>query len=722
MRYTILLIVGVALGGWVPALAVGEDLALLPASQPAERAEPIVTSAPAESEPETTPLPEDSSVSVEPSAPKRNYFALDEFSAELGFEALGQQRTVRTDSQGFGQPRFARRDKISRFEETLGLAGSGSIIDERTLLYDAMVRLGLSQERYDVTRPGPNDSTRPDGSILEYDLSLRALPAGKITATAGASQLDDRLPRPFLPSLDRRRERYGVELSYNDDKLPMQLSYEHLYDRMSSGVRDLMDDEEQGEDTLRYEATWQPTDDHSLSLEAEYERRSDRYSGTRTRFDTTRNYFSLNDSIRFGEKRQSQFDGLFRIEDEQGDLARDVMELAPRLRLQHTDDLFSYYKAQYLKQSYGDLETTTHRGDIGLTHTWRDMLTSTGGLYGLRQDSDQGYALDEWGALADFTFRKSHANGEFSTNLAYLHSESRTNDGRRGGVVVDEAATFRDPLPVYLYQWHVNRFGILVRDSESPFYFIEGLDYWVVQIGDITTLSRNPLGRIRNRQTVLVSYTHRAFDNFEVTRDRVDLRVQDDLKLGLTPYYAASLQDEKLSEQDFVTFTDRNINRHRIGFSYRKPLWSVGPEYEYNDDSIDPYQAGHLTGNAVLFDAAPHSLNADMRLSYFDFRGNGFLQHHFTTLLDTGLTHRYVMSTRLESDTSAKFRYENDSLFGETVGVDLRTALTYRIGEFALSVEAEYEMLDLPSSTDNSAGVWLKIRRTIPIIGQRRQP
>lgn len=719
MRYASLLIVGVALGSWALARAEGEELALLPASQPAENAAPIPTSAPAEPEPESAPNAEESSALPESSTPRRNYFALDEFSAELGFEALGQQRTVRTNAQGIGQPRFARRDKISRFEETLGLAGSGSIIDERTLLYDAMVRLGLSQERYDVTRPGPNDSTRPDGSILEYDLSLRALPAGKITATAGASQLDDRLPRPFLPSLDRRRERYAVELSYNDDKLPMQLSYEHLYDRMSSGVRDLVDDEEQGEDTLRYEATWQPTDDHSLSLEFEHERRSDRYSGTRTRFDTTRNYFSLHDNIRFGEKRMSQFDALFRVEDEQGDLARDVMELAPRLRLQHTDDLYSYYKAQYLKQSYNELETTTHRGDIGLTHQWRDMLTSTGGLYGLRQGSDQGYDLDEWGALADFTFRKSHTGGEFSTNLSYLHSQSRTNDGRRGGVVIDEAATFRDPLPIYLAQRHVNRLGILVRAAEAPFYFIEGLDYWVVQIGDVTTLSRNPLGRIRNRQTVLVSYTHRAFDNFEVIRDRVDLRIQDDLKIGLTPYYAASLQDEKLSEQDFVTFTDRNINRHRIGFSYRRPRWSVGPEYEYNDDSIDPYQAGHLTGNAVLFDAAPHSLNADMRLSYFDFRGNGFLQHHFTTLLDTGLTHRYVMSTRLESDTSAKFRYENDSLFGETVGVDLRTALTYRIGEFSLSVEAEYEMLDLPSSTDNSAGIWLKIRRTIPIIGQR---
>jgi len=676
---------------------------------------------------EPTSQPDDSTevvpgIEAESAQPvQKNYFALNELTAVLGVEGSAQRRTVRTDANSFNFSSFGRRERITRLEETLGLEGSGFIFDERVLQFDAMVQLGLSQERYDVTRTGRNDSTRPDGTLMEYDLRLRAFPAGKVSATAGASQLDDRLPRPFLPSLDRRRERYGVELFYNDAKLPMQLSYEHLYDRLSSGVRDLVDTEEQGEDTLRYEATWQPTDQHSLSLEYEYERRNDRYSGTRTKFDTTRNYFAINDTIRFGPKQQSQFDGFFRVEDEQGDLARDALEFAPRLRLQHTDDLYSYYKTQYLKQSYGELETDTHRGDIGLTHIWRNMLTTTGGLYGLQQNSDRGFDMTEWGALANFSFRKPHTGGEFSTNLSYLHSESRTDDGRQGGVVVDEAATFRDPLPVYLAQRYVNRIGILVRDSEGPTFYIEGIDYWVVQLGDVTTIGRNPLGRIRNRQTVLVSYTYRTFDNFKVERDRVDLRVQDDLTIGLTPYYSVSLQDERLTGQDYLTYTDRNINRHRVGFSYRQPRWSVGPEYEYNDDSIDPYQAGHLNADVILMQAAPHTLSADLRASYFDFRGNDFLQHHFSTLLDAGVTHRYVLGERLETGATAKFRYENDSLFGETVGVDLRASMTYRIGEFSFLLEAEYEMLDLPSSTDNSAGVWFKVRRTIPIIGQQRR-
>lgn len=698
MRYRRLVVLGAVLAcAWTSA-APAEDSA--PAtSQPVEEIQIP--------EPEETP------------APQKNYFALDEFSAELGIEGFGQKRKVRTDARRPYYSAFDRRDVTRHLEETLGLQGSGYLIDERTLQFDSMVRLGLSQDHYHTTRPGPNQTTGPDGTLLEYDLRLRALPAGKISATAGASQLDDRLPRPFLPSLDRRRERYGVELSYNDEKLPMQLSYEHLYDKLSSGVRDLIDTEEQGEDTLRYEATWQPTDAHTLSLEYEYERRNDRYSGTPTTFDTTRNYFSLNDSIRFGPQQQSQFDGYFRIEDEEGDLARDVMELAPRLRLQHTDDLYSYYKTQYLKQSYGELETETHRGDIGLAHTWRDMLTSSGGFYGLQQNADHGYDMTEWGALANLSFRKSHTSGDFSTSLAYLHSESRTDDGRRGGVVIDEAATFRDPLPVYLSQRNVNRIGILVRDSERLNYFVEGLDYWVLQLGDVTTIGRNPLGRIRDRQTVLVSYTYRTFDDFKVNRDRVDFRVQDDFKNGFTPYYALSLQDEQVSSQRYLTFRDRNIHRHRVGFTFRKPRWSAGPEYEYNDDSIDPYQAGHLTGDVVVMQAAPHSLNADLRASYFDFRGEDFLRQHFTTLLDSGLTYRYALGDKLESGATARFRYENDSLFGETVGVDLRASMTYRIGEFALMVEAEYELLDLPSSTDNSAGVWFKVRRNIPIIGQR---
>ena len=230
------------------------------------------------------------------------FMSIDELTADIGFESELMKRTVRTDSLGPGRPRFAQTNKEYRFQETLGLTGRGSLIDERVLLYDAMIRGGLSQERYTEDGAGLffDQARSPNGTIFEYDLRLQAFPRGKVSGTGYASQLDDRIPRPFLPSLDRTREKYGAGLFFNDPKLPMRLTFDHLYDDITSRTNYLQDDEEQAEDTLRYEATWQPTENHALTLEYEYESRSDKYSGTNTRFDTTRNYFSPNHRIQAG--------------------------------------------------------------------------------------------------------------------------------------------------------------------------------------------------------------------------------------------------------------------------------------------------------------------------------------------------------------------------------------------------------------------------------------
>ncbi len=280
--------------------------------------------------------------------------------------------------------------------------------------------------------------------------------------------------------------------------------------------------------------------------------------------------------------------------------------------------------------------------------------------------------------------------------------------------------TFRDPLPAYLAQRNVQRFTIIVRDPVGIRLFLEGRDYLVLRTRDCTALQRMPTGFIADRQTVLVSYTYEVSDNFQINRDRIDLRVQEDLKFGLTPYYALSWQDEQIDPQRYLTYGDRNINRNRLGAIYRRPRWSIGPEYEFNDDSVDPYQALHLNGDVILLQNERQQLNARSSGSYFRFEGLDELEARYSSLLDMGLTHRYILAPRMEVSSSALFRFENDSLFGETQGVDLTSSVTYHIGQLTFSIEAEYDMLDLPASTDNSLGIWLKVRREIPIIQRPR--
>ncbi len=686
-----------------PAAAFAEE----PTTQPAGE----LVDQPAEG----VPPPEE----IEPATKKKPALALDEFSAFLGFEAEAEKRTVRTDSRGLYNPRFAQTNKQYRFEETIGFEGRGSIIDERVLTYDAFARFGLSQERYTEDRPGPDEVRTPDGTILEYDLNFNILPRGKISANVFASQLDDRIPRPFLPSLDRRRERYGTGIFYNDPELPMSLTYEHLFDDLTSGSRNLVDDEERGEDTLRYEATWQPTEHHALNIEAEHERRSEQYSGTRTRFDTERNYLGLTDTIQFGRQRRHRLDTYLRLEEESGDLQRDAFELSPLLRLQHTDSFFTTYRAQYLSESYANLEVDTLRADWTAVHQWRDMLTTSLGIYGLQQQADRNADTTEWGTLFNAAFTRPNDLGRFRSHFSWAHSNSRSDDGGRTGIIIDESVTFRDPLASILSQRNIDPLSILVRGADRATIFLPGFDYILERNGDATAIRRVANGRILNNETVFVSYTYSGFRDFVIGRDRIDWRIQQELMEGLDVYYALSLQDEDVNRSRYLTFRERDINRHRIGITRRRPRWSAGLELEYNDDNIDPYQAAHANADAILYEDARHQVNARGAYSFFRFDGLDYLDPRQTQLLDVGLNWRYTLGRQLEAAAAALYRYQDDSLYGITNGVDLTASLAYKIGEFSVLVEAEYDMLDLPQSSDDSVGVWLKLRRDIPIIGRR---
>jgi hypothetical protein len=384
--------------------------------------------------------------------------------------------------------------------------------------------------------------------------------------------------------------------------------------------------------------------------------------------------------------------------------------------LQHTDALSTNYAAQFVKDSFQELTTETWRGEVGMTHQLRDWLTTTVQVYGLQQQADKNADVFEWGGLLSTAFAHDNPLGRFSANLSYNHTQSEARNGARRGIVIGESATLRDPLPTYLAQSDVDLLSLVVTDAERKRTYLPVRDYVAMKVGRYAAIIRVPTGEIADRETVLVSYTYQVADDYRIRRDRLDVRLQQDFKFGLSPYYAGSFQDEDHDRSDFLAFRERDVVRHRLGATYRRRLWSVGAEYEYNDDGIDPYQALHANGDAVLWQKATNQLDAKSTLSHFRFWGAYDLPEHQTTLLDVGGSYRYLVARDLEASATALYRYEDDSLNGLTHGADLSAAVDWRIGYFTLRFEAEYDLLQLPGSADNSASFWIKLRRDIPVI------
>ncbi len=697
-----------AVGGETPIAPAASD-GQSPASQPAATSAPIAADASGAAAPADPPA-----------TVAERVFHFDELAFDLSAEAEWQRRQTITEA---GRPDFRRRIQIDRYrrvEETGGLRGEGNLFDERVLKFSFDGRYGLEQQDHVEAGYLRDRSASPDGDLLEGDARVSLFPAGRITANAFASKRDDRVPRPFLPSLDRQRERYGAEVLYNDRVLPMRLSFEDLYEELLAPGRSL-DDERRTDRTLKYEATWQPSERHQLRLEYEYNDRGEQYSGERTRFDTTRNYLTLNHVVQFGADGRSRLETIARFQDESGDLSRDTYELAPRVRWQVTDTLAARAGAQFLKEKFEQQTIEVFRGDAGLTHVLGDALTSSVDAYGLRQQAEQGGDVSEWGGSAAWSLAKETGIGRFAANLTYNHVQSRDDGGDQDGLVLDESQTFRDPLPIYLNHRDVRPLSVIVRDSTRRRLYLPGRDYLILHTGRYTFIQRVLTGAIVDGQTVLVTYQYRTSQGLELSRDRVDLRIQHTFAGKITPYYAASFQDEDIDRQRFLPYDPRRVVRHRVGVEFRVRRISASAEYEYNNDSIDPYQAGHLNGDVALLEAADQSLSARGRASYFRYEGREDLAARDATLTDAGLNYRYLFSRSVEGNAAAAYRFENDSLFGRTHGVDLSASLNWKIGLFTALFEVEYDLLDLSQSSDGTFTAWIKLRRDFPIIA-RGQP
>lgn len=698
-----------------------------PATQPAPPAASQAGAAAPSSQPAGSAPPSSQPIDQPPS--RGPWFALEEMTADLGFDGEFHRRFSASDTRGYIPRRYRVTNEAQRYRETLGLSAQGWAVDPRVLDFDLSGRAGFSQESYFENRPGPDQSSSPSGDWLQYDARATLFPAGRISANVFAERNDDRVPRMFLPSLDRRRERYGAELIFNDRELPMRLSYEDLDEQLTSPYgswaqrtfgRDLYgeDDERWSDRRLGYEATWHASEQHELRLDYEYDDRREQYSGTDRRFDTTRNDLTLNDVVQFGADRRSRLETLARFQDETGDLARDTFELAPQLRLQHTDDLATTYRGQLLKDAFQGNDLTLFRGEAGAEYRFSDALSGSAGLWGLAQQVERGRDLDEWGALGTLAYDRPNAWGRLGGNLTYNHVQQRTPGDARDGVVIAEAITLRDPLPVILAHADVRRWSILVRDLDRRRVFVAGRDYVILPAGRYTAIARLPTGRIADRESVLVSYTYRTGQGYELGRDRVDLRVQQEFTGGLTPYYAGSVQDEDVDRTRFLQFDVRDVNRHRLGLRYRKPRWGASAEYEYNDDSIDPFHALHASADAAILQKPSQVLSAQGTFSYYRFSGADWLRRREASLLDLGLSYNATLTDQLALSATAAYRYEDDSIDGLTHGVDLSASLDWHIGLFTASLEIEYDALSVAGSNDDNVTAWVKLRREIPILAR----
>jgi hypothetical protein len=660
--------------------------------------------------------------------PARNLFSLERLEAALEISGEYEQRYVRTPG---ARPTFpgliprygGTRQRNTRwtFDEQLALDFAADVVDPSVLSLSGSLGLGLTQERFRETYLGRTDRDSNEGYLSTYDLRADFLRGRPLSGSVYGLRSQDRYSRPFLPSLREERNEYGAALYWTDDRLPMELTFDHReVDRM--GRRRQHDGERLTEDLLRYQATWITSPEHSMRLSYEFSKTEERYSGSRYQFDNTRHQFRIDDELLFGEQNEHRLDTVIRVQDEHGDYARDLVELGSRMSLRHSERLTTNYQYQFSRQEIGQIQIDTHRGDWQLIHQLYNNLTTTLNLYGMKERVEDDTETDTLGAIADVSYNRRNPLGVFSANLS-LTGESERTRGSGNRAVVAESAAFRDPLPVVLSRPNVLRWSIVVRDARRLRFYVPHVDYFITTVRDRTLLIRNPLGAIGINETVFVDYFYRPDRGGGVDTTRVDFRMQQDFDNGLTPYYHFEFrhEDRNFSSGQFVGFfpltqryydrtQDYESNRHRAGLRYRRDRLTAGGELEVLRDNIEPFTAYRLYSNFALLRQPGRTIDARVDWShyFFDSAGRGD-----TTVLELTLDGRVNLTRFVEAYLTGTFRHENDGTRGRGLvrGIDVEGGLSWAWNYFTLTASVEYDQLRIVGSQEEGLTVWLKVRR-----------
>jgi len=646
------------------------------------------------------------------------WFHLHTLSGYLELEGYyDQQRRRRETSRSSGafglRPREFRQDNVDwGFREKLGVELGGDLFHPHAFSFDGTFSVGLEQSHFRETVYSTVEEDSDTGVLLDFDLRGRFLQSGALNGEVYARRSDNRIPRRFLPSLDEERTLFGTRLSLRSDLIPMQFTIEReTVDR--DGDLDVYDQEETKETRLIYEADVLFTDFHTLRVQYEFNDLAEEIAGGDFRYRTRHHEWLLEDQLEFGPARRHRLDTTFRLQQESGDLARDLAEFSPRLTLKHNDSLTSYLSYQFLKEQYDVSGFDSHRGEYTLVHQLYESLTSTATLFGQYEDFDDDLEVYTYGGLLREAYRKKNPLGVFRAEVGYQWDQRKERNGADQEIQTRESGTFQDPRPIILSEPHVVLSTVVVTNTDRTRLYLPVRDYLVTRVQNSVAVHRVPTGDIADDQSVWIYYKFRRPTRSRTDTQRLDARVEQQFRFGLRPYYEFNFRHQQVSDpyEDVAWgwgLVEDNLTRHRVGADFTRERWSAGVEYESEYNRYDPFDAIHVNGQVTVLQTDRLNGSLSAMYSRFDFSEP---EERDVDLLDIGFDGQFDLDSRASLQFATAYRWENDSVDGVTHGVDLEATLVYLLGSTQIELTGEYDLLEIEGSPDDGMGVWLRVRR-----------
>lgn len=631
-----------------------------------------------------------------------------EFTDVGGYLEFVARQRIRdqTSKRGTGDT----RSEETIFEENFKLETEGYVYHPNFLEFTLGGLFGLLQHDFEDEFAGRRRTSGDSGTVLEFDINGQFLKKKKYPGTIFGRRYRALAPRPFQSSLEVTTTSFGLIWQYIDEKFPTSVQFSHTDVRLDP----LDNREEAGRQTntqFRLESEYRLNQHNVLSLTYSHESLKEEPF----ELDFTTDEVTLAHRLNFGTAHQHTLESEVQYFDQRGTFEIQRVRWRETLRLQHSENLRSWYLFEALDRNQGNvagvepIEEESYFISGTVEHKLYESLISQ--FYGFAQTQDFGTGLhiDRYGVQASFDYRKKNPWG---TLLANYRARFQRED-RQGGVqtvaIRDERHTFRDPEAAVLSGTGILLASIVITAEDRITLFRSGRDYTLLARPDRIEIRRVPTGRIEDGQTVLIDYVFTLGGDFTIDTITQNFNIRQNFAFGLSPYYKLRWQDQSLSPPDAVGATPENITAHIFGAEFERNSFRLKIEFEDHDSNINPFEAWRLSadykyrfkwGATGIIKARWSDVSQDLPKNR-DIR-----------LFTVEGRYRHQVNEYLMLEGAIMYRDEKDSLGGDDTGIDFELSLEWSIRETDVRISYEFGRFEDDFSLNNASALFVQVRRT----------
>lgn len=598
-----------------------------------------------------------------------------------------------------------RKSETMVFEERMKLNTTGSIYHPNFLFFDTSVGVGLNQQSLD----SDDGSDHVSDTFPEYSLAAQLLRVKKYPITFYTNKSEDLISRHFLGPLRSETENSGFSLAYRSETSPMKFQYSRTKTTQDSFVSTARDYFLRDDKRFTYTLDYNISEQSHMSFQYEHNDFSQNRFNASTNTKEDRTKF-LHDIV-FGSDEQYRLDSYATYLKQTGSVSLDTLQGEERFRIRHRENLSTFYE---LGVSDSKFDTTTNqemRGRAGFEHSLYESLFTTGNLFATETDLDEQGNISQQGGLLGTNYRKNNPWGTLLCSYSATYIETDQSGGSGIGNIINERHSYNalDPAPIELNKNNIDLTTIVVWDNNRTTRYIENIDYEVTVLFDKVQISIITGGDIflGGSQTLSFDYKYSVEPKRNEEQWRQDFTLRQRFDNGFSLFYAHHRQDENVRSR-LGNITPDEFRENVYGTEYTKKGLSLLAEYSQEDATQVSSTRKRLTAsyNWALTDNTRATVQASNYWLEYKAPDNRDIELlNLGTKITSRLTQKYNITAQID------YRNEDDSVFGNTEGFDVRTELQYKFRQLSFNVGFELDFLNRREIENNNTFTYFRITR-----------